>query len=298
MNDDREDKPIELDKRKQGPRRIVLSDRTRVTLPNRWLSPSAAELYLTCPRKYWFRYIYGETLTPGVWMVRGTCGHWAFYRYNNVLLRSKGRRRLSAGKVFDIFVEDFKKRSAAISMRDWAKAHRSKSDMIDGTEASIKLYVNEMAPRLNVLHSERPFRRNVRGLPVMGVVDLMLGEEEDRLSQAVRDYKFVQPSSDILKPEKAHKSLQLSVYGLVTGVKDSGYIALVCGESKGRIEVIPTKVGHHRREQTRRELVHVAKAIGAGAFPMCAPESKRCSDWDCDFWAKCRGAKPGAQVQP
>lgn len=294
MSDDADhDTKLEDHKRKQGPRRIRLADGTHVTLPNAHLSPSAAEMYVKCPRQFWFRYIQGIKSPPGVAQVQGISGHEALKYANYRYLRTGGSYP-KVQKVIDRFRAEWADRSKVITSATWFAENINRKTAESLIIPSLELYMKEHAPKIEVAGAERPMRKNVRGLPILGILDLFVGSGD---TARIDDYKFCGPSSPYLKPQYADDSLQLGTYALLGKVKRAGFICIVKGK-QAKVQRTPTVVSPARKEAVRREYVHVAKGISAGSFPRCAPGNFLCSARFCGYWSMCRGAKDGQGRQP
>lgn len=293
MSDDIDHDPkLEDHKRKQGPRRMRLADGSHVTLPTAHLSPSAASMYLKCPRQYWFRYIMGIKNPPGVAQIQGISGHEALKYANYRYLRTGGTYP-KVSKVIDRFRAEWAQRSREITMSTWAAENMNRKTAETLIVPSLELYMKEHAPKIEVAGAETPMRKNVRGLPIVGILDLRVGDGE---TARIDDYKFCGPTSPYLKNAYADESLQLATYALLGNVRRAGFICIVKGKSP-KVQRTPTVVSPARKETTRREYVHIAKGISAGVFPRCEPNFL-CSQRFCGYWSMCRGAKDGKGKQP
>ena len=53
-----------------------------IKIAKRMLSPTAINTYLSCPRKYWLRYIKKLKSKPSIHLIRGSAVHQALYQFN------------------------------------------------------------------------------------------------------------------------------------------------------------------------------------------------------------------------
>lgn len=263
--------------------KITLTTGEVLTLPRGGLSPSALEMYLRCPMQFYWRYIENRTEAPGVAQITGISGHTAL-ETNNRHKMAKGDD-LPVNDVLDCFRDTFADKSKDIEV--WGDDN--KDVIIAQVVPGIRSYMDEDAPSIVPTATEQPFQVDADGLPVFGFIDLTT----DR--NTVYDYKFVGRRSPYLQRGTVDKSLQLTTYYAATGFENVGYLAIVKpGEAKTKPEPaesrkILSKRGPNDWLYAKELYLSAARAISAGAFPLCGTGNFLCSEKFCGYWARCKG---------
>lgn len=276
---------------------FTVTDGTKVTLPLPHLSNSQVEMYLRCPRQYYHRYIEGLKEPPGFSLAQGLAGHGALER-NNLNKIATGED-LPTGTVLEAMNDDWsdrfkeaagemvivcpeKKKLRKVTDKD---VDLSRKDLSDRLFA----YMEEDAPSITPVGAEEEWKVDVAGIPLLAYTDLRTGN-------AVWDYKFGNSRrTSYAQRGAADKSLQLTLYSKLTGNDRVGYYVFL-PEEKLKTKTNPAevrKVGAKRDDNQRlyAEYVvqEVAKAISAGAFPLCAEDNFLCQPNYCGFWHRCKG---------
>jgi hypothetical protein len=239
-------------------------------------------MYLKCPRQYYYRYIMGIKTPPGVALVRGTSGHKAT-EANNLVKMDTGED-LPTKEVVEIFADDFSDRSKEVE--DWET--ETKDKVITYVSAGLEDYMSNVAPGLKPTSVEQPFMIDVQGLPIIGFMDVTT-------TKTVGDYKFVGRTSAYLKKGSVDNSLQLTTYHMATGLRQVGYYAMV-KDQQLKTKYHPAEARKIFTTRKKADVAYaeemylgVARAVSAGAFPMCAPSNFLCNERFCGYWSRCRG---------
>lgn len=263
--------------------KVTLTTGEVLTLPRGGLSPSALEMYLKCPRQYYWRYIENRIEPPGVAMVNGTSGH-AALELNNRHKIEKGDD-LPVQTVIECFQDTFSDKSKEIE--DWGTENKDR--VIAATVPGLKVYMEENAPFVRPASVEQPFQIDADGLPIFGFIDLTTDKN------AVMDYKFVGTRSPYLQRPTLDHSVQLTTYYAATGHADVGYFAIVKpGEQKkepspAEARKLMSKRGPGDWLYAKELYLGAARAISAGQFPLTAPSNFLCNAKWCGYWERCRG---------
>lgn len=275
-------------KSKGGPITVILDETgTKIRLPFT-LSVTSFEGYVKCPRQWFYRNILGEIRPPGIAMVQGTGGHRAL-EVNNKHKMKKGED-LSAKKVVEVFRDSWSDLSREVHSNDWALAKTDKNKAEAEVSTPLKFYMDRVAAKIVPTAVEKKYEGKAGGVPYTGTVDV-------EIAGATLDYKVCGPRSSYLKPETAEQSLQLSLYSCLSKQDRTGYLALVRGRAEFRR--VPSTRNKEKRNSARKEVVHIAKAISAGSFPMCPVGSWYCNSRWCGYVGICpRWSKGNASKQP
>jgi CRISPR/Cas system-associated exonuclease Cas4 (RecB family) len=265
-----------------------------LALPFPSLSPSQIEMYLRCPRQYWYRYIQKEVAPPEIALVEGSSHHEGM-KVNNHHKRKKGSD-LKVATIYEVFADYFADHKKEVKRAGWQG--EKEKDILARGKGMITDYRAKFAPRLRPRFIEEKVEITVGKIPVMGYIDVA-GSVRDAVKKTERkksvvDYKTVgrKKSKDELEG-----SLQLTMYAIAARKRlkienpQAGFLNLL----KGPQEVVwqPTEVGLGRERWFNHVTVWVAEAISRGSFPPCSPTSWACDPRWCGYYKKCRGGISG-----
>lgn len=271
--DDIIEETLSEEEKDTGPWTFPLDDGSKVTLPVRSLSPSAVGTFRNCPRKYYYRYVEGLKIPPGIAQTGGFSGH-ATLAENNRKKRKTGKD-LPIKKVLDLFRDDLATRA-----KDLEASERKRKDEIAGEILpSLEAYMDEVADSIVPVSEEQVIRSNFHGIPILGYADVVTK------GNRVFDYKFCSKRSKDREHGHVVDSVQLSVYADAFGAKKVGHVCVVKGAATA--EVISVERTPAQIEVAKEEFVHVARAVSAGAFPMCDPSNFLCSPKWCGYARIC-----------
>lgn len=291
-------------------------------LPKGRMSHTQVEMYLRCPRQYWFRYVKGESRPPGVAMVLGSGTHKAVETTHHHIV-DHGVPAPDE-MLMDAFSDRFEEQAADVEATEWT-GNQDKGKVKDQGVKLVKIYNQKFAPKVQpqvklvplkaadggvvnteVRGIEKKFEVTIAGVPMLGYIDLidtndatltysdtelkMLTKRGHQVPEEMRtvvtDFKTRGRS---ISKDEIDSSLQLTLYSYVEKVTLVRYDQLL------KTKTPKVARAHSTRGQRDylwlKEILHsVAQAITAGIFPPCDPTSWICSDRWCGFWYQCRGA--------
>jgi hypothetical protein len=253
-------------------------------LPAGRLSPSQVEMYLRCALQYFFRYVEGLKVPPGVALVQGASVHVSLEENNKHKLRTGSD--LPVKRVVECFNDAFSKKRREV--RSWGGLDEKKAR----AEVVVPLtdYMRSCAAGVRPVEVERRILAHIGGVPAMIVVDLIdeavAGDESHAAELGVSDYKAVgKAKSD----GDAANSLQLMSYARAVGVPSGRFVSLV----KGSAVKVTKRAKYSQRELRWLDEIYrrVALSITAGVFPPADPGAWVCAARWCGYWKRCRGKR-------
>jgi RecB family exonuclease len=248
------------------------------------LSPSRLEMLSKCGMQYYFRYIEGRVVPPGVAMVVGTATHKSVER--NLGNKIQTGQLLPQDAVVEAGIDAIKNHweGEPPALDDDEKEIGEKAvkgRAIDTVATLAKLHHQEFAPKIQPTHVERYFRLELKGFPfdLDGFMDI-------QEATTVRDTKTSakSPSGD-----EADYSVQLSAYALAVKTVDGKLPTsvhldyLVKTKEPKAVPVSSTR----DEEQLRSLLLRVERAatvVEKGAFYPTSPDNWVCSKKWCGYW--------------
>jgi len=273
-----------------------MSTTPELTLPRGYLSISQIEMYIRCPRSYYFRYIKGIVSPPSIALVTGSSGHAALEMNFRYKANDPNRMDAPVSDVMDAFSDEFDVRSKELDRG----TPLSLSNEKDRTYGLLQKHQEEIAPSLvpeSADSVEQELKMEIGGIQMLGYADLVT-------TDSVVDHKFV---GKVKSAADANNSLQLTFYAKATGKDQGAFNCLVKSKlspkagrwSVPKVQIVPGAV---RTDLDYAWLENVVKSIAisisAGVFPPTDPCSWACSEKFCGFWHMCRGATGGASQLP
>lgn len=252
------------------------------TLPRGYLSKSAIEMYLRCPKQFEYHYILGKSSPPaGVALVEGS-SHGEALNMNNLNYIAK-KENIKTGIVIEKFKDEFSTRSREIEKREWITSGETVDSVLERGEELQQNYFNGYGKTMKPISVERQIEVMMGGVPVLGFIDVE--QEED-----FWDYKVVKSK---YSDADAKADLQFSIYAKAIKKPNGGFVCLT--KTKDRTVVkVPTDRTLGDIVAAEAVIKSVAEAIRKGSFPMCNPkETFPCSEKFCGFWRDCRGKMLG-----
>ncbi len=232
------------------------------------LSAGAIDRYDTCPLQFKLQREWKIPGSVSANLLYGNIAHQVLRDYFDAVLAGKPR---TSEQSVALFVE-------LMSSSTFEDAHQRDLYLAKGkVEIADFVAAQQSAPAPKVLHTERPFDITVDDVRVIGRIDRMddLGDNHVRIV----DYKSGAPKD----PDKAKKSLQLSIYALAAKSAwgyDADKLAFYNLEDQSEAE---TTRDASQLEATREKVREVAAAIAAGDFH--ANPGQNCSY--CDYSELC-----------
>ena len=255
------------------------------------ISYSQADMYLRCPRQYYFRYIQGKKTPPAVALVEGTSHH-ASMEEDNLEKKHKGKA-LSAANLTEIFEvtldEEMEKASRdceelKISF-DWEGENKER--LLQRAKILHLDYAGKWSAKFDPVGVEDTFSREVRGMGTdpflsFGVTDLTT-------KTGLWDYKTAGKAKS---QGDVDNNLQLSLYSWARGMKSVGFITFVKTQNP-YVQVIESKRTPGQWMWSVQVLAGAVDGIRRGSFPLTNPGAFpppwHCNERFCGFWNQCRG---------
>lgn len=246
------------------------------------LHQSQITAYLRCGMQYFFRYVEDRIAPPSVALIRGTATHTAV-DCNLIHKRDHGQL-LDADAVADIARDSVNEEweRGEVLLDEDATPMTAKGDTVDGAVRLATLHHGVLAPRLEPVHVERPFRIGSPALPVdlQGTIDL---QEPTRL----RDLKTAAktPAASVVE-----NSLQLTMYSMAVKTMDGvapeslHLDTLVDLKSGPALNIQSTTRGPEDWQSLLHRINTMNSAIEKGVFLPTNPDNWVCSKKFCGYW--------------
>lgn len=252
------------------------------------MSATSLGTLLKCQQMYYWRYVMGKRVPPGVALVIGKGAHGSAEK--DLVNKQEWGELLSDEAVAD--------HARDATVKAWEKEEPVRHDgdpdkggAVDTAVALAGLHHKQLAPKIEPVAVERGFRLEIPDFPydVVGYVDV---EEERR----IRDLKT---SAKTPPEDAAEKSDQLSIYALEAAVRGAPKqeVAMDHLVKTSRPQVVTRTATRGPEDHARLmlKLEIAAKVIQSGNFLPCAPDSWTCGAKWCGFWdAICPHGRRGA----
>ncbi|HEY4961014.1 MAG TPA: PD-(D/E)XK nuclease family protein [Terriglobales bacterium] len=236
------------------------------------LSPSQVNTYMTCPAKWYFRYLIGlsEPTTGALALGKAFHGTLAWYFRQKL---STGRD-MKAEELREVFVEEWSTAIADAALRDDEGA----VELAATGQILVAAYVTEAAGPLQPNAVEQTVQGEIAGVKVQGIVDLL--DTDGR----VVDFKTASKRPNGLSAEH---SLQLTTYAMITPGA-SGLCRLDTVTKTKTVQVIQQsyQVGAEDRRFAETLYPMVQESIRDGIYPPHRG-GPMCSRRYCGYWREC-----------
>ncbi len=235
-----------------------------------WLSPSQANTYLTCPAKWYFRYLIGLIEPATGALALGKAFHRALAR--NFRQKMTTGCDMDAGELSATFVEEW----------SLALAEAELADNEDATELALTgqmlvlAYLAEAAPSVRPRAVEQT---EIAGVKVRGIVDLL------DVTGCVFDFKGAAKRPHGISAEHG---LQLTTYAMITPGA-SGLCRLDTVTKTRTVQVVQQSYQVVSEDRRFVETLYpmVQDSIQDGIYPPHR-SSPLCSRRYCGFWQHCQ----------
>lgn len=238
-----------------------------------------------CMMQYYYRYCADKKIPPGVAAIRGTSVHktseqdLTSKRDKGELLPSYAVTDLAHDAVIDAWAEGVRLSDEERKVGE----KRLMSDTIDSSVALASAHHDKLAPVLEPVHIERPWKLKVNNFPVdlQGTIDLQ------ESSGTLRDLKTKAAS-----PPKtaADTSTQLTMYHMAASLLDQEPPSQLVLDHLVALKRGP-KIVSLRTTRTEADwkplldrIAAMVKAIQAGIFIPTLPDNWVCCDKWCGYW--------------
>ncbi|MCP3854311.1 MAG: PD-(D/E)XK nuclease family protein [Actinomycetia bacterium] len=239
----------------------------RVPQPPSRLSPSAADTFRQCPRRWRFRYVERRTEPAGEAAVVGRFAHRALE-----LLLAEPRAERTIDKARELAREAWPETEDTDDFRglglddDGARAFRWK-----GWKAIEGLWTVEDPTKVEVDATEQALQAEVGGVPFLGIVDRV---DRTDAGLVITDYKSGKPpSSRYLKDKLSQVYLYAAAVEVVRGERPARVRLLYLGQRRVDVAARPDKV-HEAVEQLSTTWDNLVTACESDEFeprtgPLC-----------------------------
>jgi putative RecB family exonuclease len=236
------------------------------------LSPSQVNTYLTCPAKWYFRYLVGlsEPVTGAVALGR------AFHQTLAANFRQKmsSRRDLQVAEIRDVFARAWASTSADAELRE----DEDSSELADIGEALVTAYLSNAAASIEPQAVELPVDGEIAGVKVRGIVDVV------DTNGRVLDFKTAAKRPNGVPPQY---QLQLTTYAMITpGASGSCRLDTVTKTKTVQVVQQTYDVGSEERRFAETLYPVVQDSIRDGIYPPHR-SSPICSRRHCGYWREC-----------
>jgi RecB family exonuclease len=236
------------------------------------LSPSQVSTYLTCPAKWYFRYLIG--------IAEPTTGALALGKAFHATLATNFRRKLTGGhdlepaEVHEVFEQEWTLASDDAELRDDEDA----TELATTGEALVNTYISEAATTIQPNVVEQPVSGRIAGVKVRGIVDVL-----DTTGRVI-DFKTASKRPNGIA---ADHGLQLSTYAMITPGA-SGECRLDTVTKTKTVQVIQQTYAVGQEERRFAETLYpmVQDSIRDGIYPPHR-SNPLCSRKHCGYWREC-----------
>ncbi len=278
-------------------------------LPRGYLSASAINTLLKCPRQYEFRYVQGLTKPANKSLVLGSVTHEAFETYYNDVLENNERftgsqlAELTLDSIIPDWMEDNETSLTTTEVND---INRVVPDIVENYADKVGAHITPVSTEQEVLFTLEC------GVPMKAYIDLVRVRGED--GRGIVDYKT---SSKSWTLARLQNSLQFMLYSYATGIPDVQIQNIVVPNKGKKVSFDNTfsvydpanttgsysydvgvnfHVFGNTFEQSQKNYLEslvesCARLITSGIFTPCGPDNWWCTPNWCDYWPICRGAK-------
>jgi RecB family exonuclease len=236
------------------------------------LSPSQVNTYLTCPAKWYFRYLVGLSEPATGALALGKAFHAA--------LATNFQRKLTSGRdmqladVRDVFEQEWIVASDGAELRDDEDA----AELATLGKALVSAYISEAAGSIEPRAVEQAVEGEIAGVKVCGIVDVL------EMNGRVLDFKTASKRPNGIPAEHG---LQLATYAMVTpGASGSCRLDTVTKTKTVQVIQQTYDVGAEERRFAAALYPMVQDSIRDGVYPPHRG-SPLCSRKHCGYWREC-----------
>jgi len=236
------------------------------------LSPSQVNTYLTCPAKWYFRYLVG--------LSEPATGALALGKAFHATLATNFRQKLATGcdlkptEARGVFAREWMLTSADAELRDDEDA----DELAATGEALTTAYISEIASSVQPRAVEQPVTGEIATVKVRGIVDVL------DVNGCVVDFKTASKRPNGVTTDHG---LQLTTYAMITPGA-SGLCRLDTVTKTKTVQVIQQTydVGPDERRFAETLYPMVQDSIRDGIYPPHR-SSPLCSRRHCGYWREC-----------
>jgi CRISPR/Cas system-associated exonuclease Cas4 (RecB family) len=249
------------------------------TLPKEHLSYSQVNMFLRCPKQYYYRYLEGLVMPPSGSLVLGSSGHKSLeHNYSQKIDTKKDLKAKEVLEYFDATFEEQAKEDV-----DWGD--KKKGDYKDAGARTLKKYQKDYAPAIQPEAVEQEFNIELENADytLKGYIDLIT-EGGDIVDHKISGRK---PSNIDDKQLTVYRLAYKELNGFPPEKVRFDYLV-----TKKSPEIIPFEMDiTDEDEQELLELIgDVSEAIKSGIFYR-RTDGWMCNPKYCGYYYKCRPHK-------
>ena len=252
-------------------------------LPKKHLSHSQINMFIRCPKQYYYRYIEELVSPPSGMLILGKSGHEAIgYNYGQKI---ESHKDLKTSEVVDYFAEDFDSR---VENEEPVFTDKTPGQLKDSGVSVLKEYQKTKSKLIQPKAVEQEFNIEFENVDygLKGFIDLVTNDEK------VIDHKFSKrtPSQAALD-----ESLQLTAYRagyewlFESEPKELGFDYLIT-KKKPEIRYFETFRTKEDVDEYMELLGQISELIKTGIFYKNT-QGWQCSEKFCGYFSKCRPHK-------
>jgi len=251
-------------------------------LPKGYLSPSAIDAYLMCPKAYEYRYVKKQKDKPSPALSEGLTLHETLAWINQQVDDGEDWNIEDALAFWDVAWVGHCHDEAFLEGYD-----ASLEEIRERAEGFLKGWKKTHLPKISSMSTiEGRVQGVVEGIPILGYVDLIYSfkhpEVKRRKIKRLIDFKVVKRA----KSERdALNSVQLGIYSILTGIRNVGFVCFNKQTKKITTTYVTLEDKHIKR--VKGVVRSIAEAIKKTSFPVCDPGHWKCSEKFCDAFEVC-----------
>lgn len=272
----------------------------KLILPKNYLSPSAIDMYLKCPKKYEYHYVLGISTPKTAALIKGSAIHKGIETYYN--LRLEKVADIKATEIADFAVEKL----TEIATDNEVKLEGTEKDKsIKEVHTATNNYIQKVGSNVVPVTVEAELRCVIKGVPILGYTDLIreMNEEEIALQKKLVEDGAISEEDGYIKTvvcdnktsnkrwvqNNLENSLQLNLYSIGTGINQQEIHNIVLGVGGCPTYKLKATCSKAKGTHIANLIRDVAESITKGSFPRCGLGNWWCNEKFCDFYDVCRG---------
>ena len=244
------------------------------------------DTYLSCPRKYQFKYIIKpESITVGSpAMFIGSSVHNIIADILTRKMNGNQHDNQVIRKVLKDHRVDF--RAKIIELSKLVNIPFDVNELTRQHDALVDQWCNDVLPEFDPTGVESEITAEIGGHRFLMYIDAI------HANKKIVDWKVTTSKKS---KSIADNSLQLSIYSMGTGLRSVGFCSLVRPRDgkernwKPSIEFVWSTRNETELKWAEKVITGVIDGINNDIFPPCDPSNFLCNNKYCDFWLLCRG---------
>lgn len=250
-----------------------------------YLSYSQIAMYLRCSQSYYYRYIEGKSIPPGIALIKGRSAHTGIEF--NFGQKIESHKDLPKKDIVDFTVNEYEK---IVDEEDiFLTKEEKETDAIGKAKDSIvtvcELYSDKVAPEIQPVEVEVKHTMEIPdSKPLVAIIDCI----DDKKS--IRDFKITGKSKN---QNEAENSLQLTFYAMAyydrfNSMPSSLSLDALVTLKTPKYQILQTKRTEMDIITAIRTIQAVQKGIESEVFLPAAEGSWVCSSKFCGFYKICK----------